>query len=282
MNIFKRTLEAVGLSKKALTMGAGTSKYLGGSTTSLSGVTVNEGTQFKIATAFSAIRLISETVGTLPLRLYRKTSKGREPAKDHPLYRLVSEQPNDYMTAPEWKEAMAVSLATQGQSYNYVRRFASTGRVVSIEPVARSSVTATREGGVLVYKMMMGADVLKLKRSDICPIRGFGGVGELEGYPVHAMLSESFALTKAVENYGAQFFGRGARPSGMLVTDKVLKDDQRKSIQDNFANHVNNELTNGRFPLVEAGITFESINSPNNEAQFIETRKMQVAEIARI
>ena len=86
-------------------------------------INVADTTQLQITTAWSAIRLIAETVGTLPLHLYRKTARGRERATDDERYGLVRYQPCDYMTAPEWKEAMVVSLATMGQAYNPVTRF---------------------------------------------------------------------------------------------------------------------------------------------------------------
>ena len=101
---------------------------LGGVGPTWANVPVSAHTQLQITTAWSAVRLIAETVGTLPLHLYRTTAKGRERAKDDARYALVRWQPCDYMTAPEWKESMVVSLATMGQAYNPVERFESTGR----------------------------------------------------------------------------------------------------------------------------------------------------------
>lgn len=247
-------------------------------------VPVNENTQLQIAAAFSAIRLISETVGTLPLHLYRKTRNGRERAADHDLYPLVHNQPNQYMTSVEWKEAMVVSLATMGQSYNYVSRMESTGRVISIQPVHKSRVkpVISRDGSIHYDMTDKNGSRLELKRTDILPIRGFGGVGSLEGYAPHKLHSNSLGLARALEKYAAEFFGSGARPSGVLSTDQEFRKDERSAIRDNFQKYVAESWATGKLPLLENNLKYQAINTPNNEAQFLESRKLQVAEVARI
>jgi HK97 family phage portal protein len=247
-------------------------------------VRVGEDTQLKIATAFSAIRLIGEAVGILPLHLYRKTPKGRERATENPLYSLVHDQPNEYMTAIEWKEAMAVSLATMGQAYNYVQKFESTGRVVSIQPVHKSRVKPEigDDGALSYWLTQRNGQRLQLRREQICPVRGFGGVGELEGFAPHQLHANSLALTVAVEKYGAEFFGGGGRPSGVLMTDHEFKADKRDELRENFQKYVAKSWREGILPLLEAGIKYQSVTTPNNEAQFIETRKLQIAEVGRI
>lgn len=247
-------------------------------------VRVDENTQLSISAAFSAIRLIAETVGTLPLHLYRKTPKGRERATRDPRYALVHDQPNEYMTAVEWKEAMAVSLASMGQSYNFVSRMESSGRVISIQPVHKSRVRpeVADDGSVAYYLSKKIGQPVKLARRDICPIRGFGGVGDLEGYAPHQLHSNSMALTVAIEKYGAEFFGGGSRPSGVLTTEKEFKSAQRDEIREGFQKYLAESWLSGRLPLLENGTKYQAVTTPNNEAQFIETRKLQIAEIARI
>lgn len=247
-------------------------------------VRVGEDTQLQIAAAFSAIRLIAETVGTMPLHLYRKTSKGRERATDHPLYALVHDQPNEYMTAVEWKEAMVVSLATMGQSYNFVDQFESTGRIISIQPVHKSRVKPEIDvnGGLDYWLTKRNGQRLKLKRRQICPIRGFGGVGDLEGYAPHKLHFNSLALTVAVEKYGAEFFGSGARPSGILTTKTEFGEKSRDDIRKSFAKYMRDSWLKGELPVLDSETTYSPITTPNNDSQFIETRKMQIAEVARI
>ena len=134
-------------------------------------VSVGEQTQMRIAAAYSAIRLIAETVGTMPLHLYRKTGKGRVRATDHPLYELVRNQPNPNMTAVEWKETMAVSLATLGQSYNYVGRFTSTGRIYSIQPIHKNRCRPEikPDGSIVYHYTTLQGRRVDLQRADVCP-----------------------------------------------------------------------------------------------------------------
>ncbi|MDH0362802.1 phage portal protein [Comamonas aquatica] len=247
-------------------------------------VNVTETTQLQITTAWSAVRLIAEAVGTLPLHLYRSTSKGRERAKDDPRYELVRWQPCDYLTAPEWKESMVVSLATMGQAYNPVTRFESTGRVISIQPVHKSRVTPeVRQDGSIVYHLTdrHGRERI-LTRRDVLPVRGFGGVGDLEGFAPHRMHSNSLALSVAMEKYAAEFFGSGGRPQGILKTKAEFGEKSRDQIRSGFAKYLQESRDKGELPVLDGETDYQAISTPNNEAQFIESRKLQIAEVARI
>jgi HK97 family phage portal protein len=285
MNFLRRALGSLALKGLELTLNNPQGwQFLMGEET-WAKVRVGPDTQLQIAAAFSAIRLISETVGTLPLHLYRKTAKGREKAIDDVRYRLVHDQPNEYMTAVEWKEAMAVSICTMGQAYNFVSRFESTGRITSIQPVHKSRVKPDiKEDGAVRYDLTLrnGRVLHDLQRRDVCPVRGFGGVGDLEGYAPHKLHSNSLALTIAVEKYGAEFFGSGARPTGILTTETDFKQENRDSIRKSFAKYMRESWLKGELPVLDSKTQYTPITTPNNEAQFIETRKLQIAEIARI
>lgn len=247
-------------------------------------ISVQGSTQLQITTAWSAIRLIAETVGTLPLNLYRTTPKGRERAKDDPRYDLVRWQPCDYMTAPEWKEAMVVSLATMGQAYNPVTRFDSTGRVLAIQCVHKTRVQPElqRDGTVMYWLTDRHGQRRLLPRRDVLPVRGFGGPGELEGYAPHQIHSNSLALSMAMEKYAAEFFGSGGRPQGLLKTEAEFPEKSRDQIRAGFAKYLQDSRERGELPVLDSKTEYQPISTPNNEAQFIESRKLQIAEVARI
>lgn len=247
-------------------------------------VPVGELTQLKITASWSAIRLIAETVGTIPLHLYRTTKKGRERAKDDARYTLVHDQPCDYMTAPEWKEAMVVSLATMGQSYNPVDRMESTGRILQIQPVHKSRVQpeVQQDGSIAYWLTDRQGRRIKRRREDVMPIRGFGGVGDLEGYAPHQLHSNSLALAVALEKYAAEFFGSGGRPQGILKTTADFGEQQRDQIRAGFAQYLKESRDKGELPVLDGETDYLAISTPNNEAQFIESRKLQIAEAARI
>ena len=247
-------------------------------------INVADTTQLQITTAWSAIRLIAETVGTLPLHLYRKTARGRERATDGERYGLVRYQPCDYMTAPEWKEAMVVSLATMGQAYNPVTRFESTGRIISIQPVHKSRVQpeVQPDGSVMYWLTNRQGLRKRLRREDVMPVRGFGGVGELEGYAPHRVHSNSLALSMAMEKYASEFFGSGGRPQGILKTTADFGEKSRDQIREGFAKYLQASRDLGHLPVLDGSTEYQPVSTSNNEAQFIEARKLQIAEVARI
>lgn len=247
-------------------------------------INVRETTQLQITTAWSAVRLIAETVGTLPLHLYRTTANGRERAKDDPRYELVRYQPCDYMTAPEWKESMVVSLATMGQAYNPVTRMESTGRIISIQSVHKSRVQpeVQRDGTIIWWLTDRNGQRRPCTRRDVMPVRGFGGPGELEGFAPHQVHGNSLALSVAMEKYAAEFFGSGGRPQGILKTKAEFGEKSRDQIRKGFADYLRDSRAKGELPVLDGETEYQAISTPNNEAQFIESRKLQVAEIARI
>lgn len=247
-------------------------------------INVGDTTQLQITTAWSAIRLIAETVGTLPLHLYRTTEKGRIRAKDDPRYALVHDQPCDYLTAPEWKESMVVSIATMGQAYNPVTRFESTGRIISIQPVHKSRVQpeVQRDGSIGYWLTDRHGERTLKRREDVMPVRGFGGVGDLEGYAPHRLHGNSMALSIALEKYAAEFFGSGGRPQGILKTEAEFGEKSRDQIRAGFAKYLQDSRDRGELPVLDSKTEYQPISTPNNEAQFIEARKLQIAEMARI
>lgn len=247
-------------------------------------VSVNDVTPLQITAAFSAIRLISEVIGVLPLHLYRTTKTGREKAKDDYRYDMVHSQPNEYMTSPEWIEAMCVSIATQGQAYNYCPRFESTGRIISIQPVLKSRVRpeVRQDGSLLYYLSMRNGQPLQLKREQIMPVRGFGNVGELEGFAPHRLHGNSMALTMALDKYAAEFFGSGGRPQGILTTKAEFGEKPRDQIRAGFAKYLQESREKGELPVLDGETQYTPISTPNNEAQFLESRKHQIADMARI
>lgn len=287
MNLFRRAMArtaALALKGAGLTLDNPHGWDILGTGRTWANIPVSASTQLQITTAWSAIRLIAETVGTLPLHLYRTTTKGRERAKDDPRYALVRWQPCDYMTAPEWKEAMVVSLATVGQSYNPVTRFESTGRILDIQPVQKSRVQpeVLRDGSIRYWLTDRHGQRRALTRREIMPIRGFGGVGELEGYAPHHIHGNSLGLSVALEKYAAEFFGSGGQPLGIITGNyepgELTRDQFRKSV----SRYIRESREKGEHPFFADGTKYTPVSTPNNESQFIEARKLQIAEVARI
>ena len=247
----------------------------GGGLSNITGKSVTESNLMSVSPVWSAIRIISETIGTLPIHLYKRTDNGRERDHDHSLYRLLHTQPNPFMTSVEWREAMAVSLCVWGQSYNRVDR---VGRFVGgIMPVPKTAVTATRENGAAVYSHTENGVTTKLTREQILPIKGFGSaVDMLEGYPPYIHHKNAIGLAMVAEEFAARFFGSDARPSGILLGEHNPTPAQRDQMNDLLSESARKLLVLG------GNYKYQTISSNNEEAQLQQTRKMQIAEIARV
>lgn len=247
---------------------------------SYTGKPVNDLTPLQVTAAWAAIRLISETIGTLPLHLYRRTPRGRERAEEHNLYWLMKLKPNRFMNAVEVRESLAVSLCIYGHAYAKLDKNGT--RFASIIPLDKRTVMAERVKGEILYRVSEDGQQTIYPADQILSIKGFGGAGELEGYAPYHFHKQALGLALAAEEYGARFFGNGARPSGFLTIDQILKPEQREQFKKTFQGMHSGLENSNTLALLEAGMKYEKVTSANNEAQFIETRKFQIDEIARI
>ena len=255
---------------------------------SISGKTVNETTALQISAVFACVKILAESVACLPLHVYQQDGKGNKTlATKHLLYYLLHDSPNSEMTAYTFKETLMLNLLTSGNSYSQIPRD-NSGRVLGLYPLISSRMTVKRDdNGELVYtyrpstgenKHMTKPEEVTLRQRDILhiPALGFNGV---IGFSPIAMARNAIGVAMATEEFGAKFFENGARPSGILKVPHVLKDPQKLSESWQSAYGGANA---GKVAVLEEGVTFEQLSVNQNDAQFLETRKFQIAEIARI
>ena len=254
------------------------------------GKRVNERTSMQMTAVYACVRILSESVSTLPLHLYHEEAGGsREKAIDHPLYSLMSREPNNEMTSIVMLETMMTHLLLWGNSYSQVIRN-GRGEVLGIYPLMPDRMKVDRdEKKRLYYEYTVSnddADTMKGKEStvrlspeDVLHIPGLGFDG-LVGYSPIAMAKNAIGLAIAAEEYGSKLFANGARPSGVLQHPDALKnyDNLRKSWEDAFGGSNNSN----KVAILEQGVTYHPISINPEEAQFLETRRFQTEEIARI
>ncbi len=254
-----------------------------------SGKPVNETTAMQMTAVYSCVRILSEAVAGLPLNIYRyNDSGGKEKAFTHPLYRLLHDEPNPEMTSFAFRETLMSHLLIWGNAYAQVIRNAR-GEVVALYPLMPNKMTVDRDqSGRLFYVYQRGAEDSKalgsesrviLSPPDVLHIPGLGFDG-LIGYSPIAMARNAIGLAIATEEYGAKFFANGAAPSGVLEHPGTLKDPQR--IRDSWnAAHQGSESAH-KIAVLEEGLKYTPIGISPEQAQFLETRKFQINEIARI
>ncbi len=269
------------------TSGSAFSFFLGGTT---SGKYVNERTSMQMTAVYCCVRILSEAVAGLPLHLYRYTDEGgKEKAADHPLYFLLHDEPNAEMTSFVFRETMMTHLLLWGNSYSQIIRNGK-GDVIGLYPLMPDRMSVDRdESGRLYYeytrseedaKTINGRDMtVRLSPEDVLHIPGLGFDG-LVGYSPIAMAKNAIGLAIATEEYGSKFFANGAAPSGVLEHPGVLKDPSK--LRDSWTQTFGGSGNANKVAVLEEGVKYTPISISPNEAQFLETRKFQIDEIARI
>jgi HK97 family phage portal protein len=270
---------------KDRTSGSAFSFFLGNST---SGKHVTERSAMQMTAVYSCVRVLSEAVAGLPLHLYRYTGNGsKEKAVDHPLYILLHDEPNPEMTSFVFRETLMTHLLLWGNAYAQIIRNGK-GEVIALYPLMPNRMTVDRdENGALYYEYITSDDdahtmkgsTVRLSPRDILHIPGLGFDG-LVGYSPIAMAKNAIGMAIACEEYGAKFFANGAAPSGVLEHPGILKDPARirESWQQTFGGSGNAH----KVAVLEEGMKYTPISINPQEAQFLETRKFQIDEIARI
>ncbi|MDY4883165.1 MAG: phage portal protein [Anaerovibrio sp.] len=260
--------------------------FLFGSTAA--GKSVNEHTAMQVTAVYACVRILSEAIAGLPLNVYRYDADGgRKKVYDHPLYRLLHDEPNPEMTSFVFRETLMSHLLLWGNAYAQIIRN-GRGEVVALYPLFPNKMDVSRNrAGKLVYTYTRNSDEAGsrqkfeqavLKKEDVLHIPGLGFDG-LIGYSPIAMAKNAIGIAIATEEYGATFFSNGATPGGILEHPGIVKDPERlrQSWHAQFSGKNSHNVA-----VLEEGMTYKQMAIPPNEAQFLETRKFQINEIARI
>ena len=267
------------------TTGSAYSFFFGGSA---AGKRVNERSAMQMTAVYSCVRILAEAVAGLPLHLYRyKEDGGKEKALDHPLYLLLHDEPNPEMSSFVFRETLMTHLLLWGNAYAQIIR---NGRseVMALYPLMPDRMAVDRDDkGQLYYEYTTSADdapiskgsIVRLKPSDVLHIPGLGFDG-LVGYSPIAMAKNAIGLAIATEEYGSKFFANGAQPSGVLEHPGTIKDPQR--VRDSWMSQFGGSANSNKIAVLEEGLKYTPISISPEQAQFLETRKFQINEIARI
>ena len=270
---------------KNSTAGSGYSFFFGGSS---AGKSVNERSALQMTAVYSCVRILAEAVAGLPFHLYRYTQDGgKEKAIDHSLYRLLHDEPNPEMTSFIFRETLMTHLLMYGNAYAQILRNGK-GEVIALYPLMPNRMRVDRDAnGQLYYTYTRSSDeantmqgtTVTLRPTGVLHIPGLGFDG-LVGYSPIAMAKNAIGLAIATEEYGAKFFANGAAPGGVLEHPGVIKDPDKLKASWNAA--YQGSGNSHRIAVLEEGMKYQSIGISPEQAQFLETRKFQINEIARI
>jgi HK97 family phage portal protein len=246
-----------------------------------SGVVVTEDTALTFAAVWAATRILSETVASLPLLLYERTAAGKQRATDNPLFQLVGDEPNAEMSSYSWIETSMGHVVNYGNAYSEIIR-GPGGRPIELWPLPPNQVTAGRdENGELAYVVRRsGGKPEPLPAENILHIPGLGFDG-ITGYSVIRYAAQSVGLGIAAEQYGGSLFGSGGRPSGVLQHPGRLSPEAREHLRREWEDMHGRADKANRVGVLWEGMQYTPISIPPEEAQFLQTRKFQVIDVAR-
>lgn len=282
MNIFQKVIARV-LGRKGKTYTLKDHDFvaslMGGTT--YAGKAVTDTTAMQVSTAWACVRIIAETIGSLPVAFYQRDAKGNAKKIDHDLTEIFSFSPNADMTGVEYIEAKALNLSLRGNGYSW-KETRRDGSVLSLYPIPGQRVEPKRkDNGTVYYKVEDRGKWSDVPAEKIWHVKGFGSDGLMGLSPV-AYHRQSLGVALAAEEFQARFFSQGANPSWLIKIPQWLTDEQRVIAEDNVRNLWQGLDNAHRAAILEGGMDAVAATMPLQDAQFLELRQLTVQEICRI
>ncbi len=248
----------------------------------VAGVDVNTTTAEGISAVYACVAAISETVGSLPLDVYRNTEDGREKAKTHPLYRLLHDAPNNYQTALEFREQMQRHVLLRGNAYAEIV-WNPNGSVKALLPLHPDSVTVLRSSlGNLVYDHVDGkGNQRRLLADEVLHLRYHSDDGILGRSPIQ-VARDTIGLALAERTHGAKMFEQGTKLSGVIETPPGTTKEQAGQIRESWSAGQAGIANHGKTAVLPQGATFKTVSMTLEDAEWIEARRLSIVETARL
>lgn len=261
----------------------------GGGGAGASGIEVTEDVALTYSAVYAAFRILGESVGALPLKVYRRAGRARELARQHWAYPLLHDAPNRDMTSVVWRELGMTHLLGWGNAYSEIE-WRGNGSAAGLWPIHPSAVSVRRlVTGEVVYDVKPDPATDRLARSqpftlaaeDVLHVPALGWNGLVGLSPIR-LAREGIGLGLATERFGAAWFGNGSRPGGILSSPASLDKKARTTIREAWEETHQGANRASRVAVLGGGLTWTATTIPPEDAQFLETRKFQVSEVARI
>lgn len=229
---------------------------------------------------WACVNLLAGTIASLPLMVYQTVNGVRQIAKEHPLYRVLHDSPNADQTAVDFWEFMQASIELHGNAY--AEKSTSGARVVALTPIRPDLVVVRRlSNGSLQYEWTDNNNRSVVPQERMLHIRGAGG-GPLGGASTLSVCRQAFSSALSVERSSSAMFRNGARPSGVLATDKPLNKEQRQTAEGLLQEKFVGAMNDGRPMLLDNGLTWTQLSIKPVDAEMLESRKFSGEEICRI
>jgi HK97 family phage portal protein len=247
-----------------------------------SGVSVTPDSAMRVSAVYACVRVLAESVAQLPLIVYEKRGEKRVRAKDYPLYSLLHDAPNEFQTSFEFREMMQGHLALRGNAYARIVRNRAAGGIVELLPLHPDSVQLEEDNYKIQYKVQLkNGQTETLQKDQVFHLKGLSSDGFTGMSPI-TMAREAIGLAIATERYGAQLYGNGAKPGGILKhPQKFSSKEVQERVRDSWDAFTSGDNA-GKTAVLEEGMDWVKVGMTAEDSQFLEGRRFQVSEIARI
>lgn len=249
-----------------------------------SGISVTDEKAMQISAVWTCVRLITETVGSLPLKVYQREGEDMQDRKlapfNNPLALLLNISPNRFMTPRQFREAMTCQLVLWGNAYAVIDWNDSRTRPLSVTPLKPEAMKVVRLDGGLTYHYQTNKGLHIFDESSILHIKGFGTDGVVGLSPL-SFARQTLGISASADMFASRTFANGGTPHGVLTTDKVLSQKQRKSLRSIYSGISAGAVNAGNLWVLEAGTGYTNISMNPDDMQMLDTRTFQLSEIGR-
>ena len=252
-----------------------------GAARSVAGVRVTRKKSLGYPAFWRAVNLIAGDVAKIPLLTYKKTKGNIEESPDHVAYRLLAQDPNEYMTAFIFKQTMAAHMLVEGNGYAYIDRL-GTGEPMELLVLDPERIEIYRKDRTIWYVYTPdNLEPVKIPHTDIVHFKGLGFDG-LRGYPTLEYMADSLGTAIAARDYAGQHFRNAARPGGVLKHPGKLSTPARQTMRDSWE-RLHKGLDNAhKIAILEEGVDYVPFEASARNAQLLESRQFDAVEIANI
>jgi len=238
--------------------------------------TVTYDSAMQLSAVWACVKLLSETVASLPLTIYKKTPDGRVVHETHALTTLFNGKVNRYQTKIEFFETVMLNLIVNGNAYCVIERVG--GRIISLLPIMSAQVEPMMlDDGAMVYNYQNDQGMAVFAAENIWHLKLMGN-GTIGMSPL-AYQRNSLGIAQAAEGAVTKIYRNGAKPSGVLSIDRMLTPEQREKVRANF--NTLTTSTDDRLMVLEGGMKFDSVSLSPQDIELLDSRKFQIAEICR-
>jgi HK97 family phage portal protein len=249
-----------------------------------SGMRVSPDSALRLAAVYACVRILAETMASLPLVVYqRRADGGKDKVTDHWLYRLMAKRPNRFQNPFEWREMLQGHLALRGNAYNQIITN-PRGEIIELMPIHPDRVKIELlPSGEYRYRVTdrSGMEVI-LPRGEVWHLRGLSSDGLMGMSPIE-LARENLGMALAAQDYGARFFANDAKPTGGWIEfPGSFKDSEAKKVFRESYQQAQSGANRGKVLVLENGMKFHEVGVTNKDAQFLELRKFQITDVARL